>query len=119
MDKNGVDQKNVRLNAFEKATFYDSSGLLTKAAFPEAKTLLLRREGIYQYAGTPVLQIIADLRRNDTVQIVVHGDLGNATFFGTKTPKNDTYSFLQKVCLTINARIDKTGKTITITGSNR
>jgi len=109
--------KQVKLKPFQRALFDKTHHILKQEAYPDAKNMLLRRAGIYHYEGTPVLEIIEDLRKNYNVPIQVTGDLSNCTFYGDKTSHDDIYKFLRKVCITINAEIQRNGNTIIITGS--
>lgn len=108
--------KQVRLRPFEQAVLDKSRLTLIARQYPLAKAMLQRKDGIYHYDGTPVLQIIEDLKKNYNVHIVVSGDLQRCRFYGDLSSQDDVYKFLQNVCLTINAQIQRNGNTIIITG---
>lgn len=107
----------VRVKPFEQAILNKVNHTVAAQQYPNAKDLLLRRQGIFHYAGTPVLQIIEDVRKNYNINIQVAGDLNSCTFYGDLSPQDDIYKFLRRVCLTINAAIERNGNTIIITGN--
>ncbi|MCJ8208091.1 FecR domain-containing protein [Mucilaginibacter sp. RS28] len=87
-----------------------------KLPYPQASQMLDRRNGLYHYDGTPVLQIIADLQRDYNFTIDIEGDFTHCTFYGDYHDGDDPYLFLRKVCRVINAQFIRNETGIKIIG---
>jgi len=98
------------------AEYNPATNKLQKTDYPQASQMLDRRNGFYHYEGTPVLAIIADLKRDYNINIETQGDLGNCTFYGDFKNGDDPLIFLRKVCIIINAQFKRNENGIKIIG---
>jgi len=100
----------------QRAVYVKQSGTITKQDYPDAEKMLARRDGNYQYDSVPLNEVIADLRHNYNLNIVIYGDIGNCKFYGRLKPDESPEKFLKKMCMIMNATLVKQGNTYIITG---
>ena len=100
----------------QRAVYVKESRTITKQDYPDAEKMLARRDGNFQYDSVPVSDVIADLRHNYNLNIVINGDIGNCKFYGRLKPDESPDQFLKKMCMIMNATLDKQGNTYIITG---
>lgn len=98
----------------QQADFNRRSHTLNRSDAPDAALLLARRSGSYHYSGTPVLSIIADLRRSYHLPITTIGDLSRCTFYGDFKEGDDPVLLLRKICVVINAQFKQNEEGVTI-----
>ncbi len=91
----------------QQGWFDREKGVLEKRNYPDALQLLSERDGNYEFKGAPVPQIIADLQMEYNIRIRVQGNLSRCTFYGSLRRDENLEKFLTKLCLAINARLEK------------
>ncbi|WP_461531965.1 FecR family protein [Sinomicrobium sp.] len=116
-DKEQQGEVEVLLNPDQRAVFDGETKSLVKEEAPDASVMLARREGVFEYRGVPVENILSDMKREYGLILKVEGQLTNCTFYGTKKPEDDVYHFLEKMAITVNATMQKKGKTVYFKGN--
>lgn len=102
----------------QRAIFRKTDHTILKQAYPDARNMLARRDGNLQYNNVPVSEIIADLRRNYNMNIVVEGNTGNCDFFGRLNNGEDAGTFIRKLCMVIGANLTIKDNTYIISGGS-
>ncbi|WP_161554475.1 FecR family protein [Sinomicrobium soli] len=116
-DEKQQEGAEVLLNSDQRAVFDAETKSLVREEAPDASAMQSRREGIFEYRGTPVENILSDMAREYGLALKTEGRLVNCTFYGTKKPEDDVYHFLEKVALTVNATIRKEENTVYFKGN--
>lgn len=102
----------------QRAIFRKADKAILKQDYPGAQAMLARRDGNFQYDNVPVSEVIADLRRNYNMNIVVEGNAGSCDFFGRLKNDENADTFIRKLCMVIGANLAKDGNTYIISGGN-
>lgn len=110
----GEQAKPVEVMPDERAVFHKQSQQLSKEAFPGAAKLLNRRDGLLAYDGTPVAEVLNDLRLYYGLQITIKGDINSCTYYGTLKQGDNAAVFLKKLCFLIHADLQQTDSGYTI-----
>ena len=100
----------------QRAVYVKQTGRIAKEDYPDAQKMLARSNGNYEYDSVPVSEVINDLRHNYNLNIVVNGDAGNCQFYGRLKAGESSDTFLKKMCMIMNATLDKKGNTYIISG---
>ncbi|MGN6568623.1 MAG: FecR family protein [Flavipsychrobacter sp.] len=102
----------------QRAIYQKTDKRIIKQDYPAAQSMLARRDGNFQYNTVPVSEVIADLRRNYNMNIVVTDNTGECDFFGRLNNGEDADTFMRKLCMVIGANLTKNGNTYIISGGS-
>lgn len=108
-------KQKVMLLPAQRAIYQKDKSNIIKEDYPDAQKMLERREGILEYNNTPVSEIVADLRRNYNMNIVIKGIAG-CPFYGRMNKGESPEAFLNKLSIVIGANLNKKGNIYTISG---
>ena len=101
--ESGDEPMAVELKPNQRVLFDKSKQTLTKEIYPEAPKLLMEREGIYDFEGAPVTEVLERLKREYRIQVRTEGNLVRCKFHGALNAGEDVEQFLRKLCIVLNA----------------
>ncbi|MFC4872113.1 FecR family protein [Negadavirga shengliensis] len=104
-----TDVEPIKLAPHERAVFNSTEKSLIKESAPDAEKLLAQREGIFEYEGTPLTDIVKDLNRQYKAIVKLEGDLAERSFYGMLDANQGITVFLEKLSLTLDAKWQQTG----------
>ena len=108
-----VDNKNgfVELKPNERAVFRKADASLKKEPAPDAQKLLSERDGIFEYDGSTLGQVIADVEREYGITVEIHQNLNKSEYYGTLDRAKPAREFLDKLVLVIGGQLEKISET--------
>jgi len=100
-----VKQKEVTLSPNQGSQFDNKNGSLTRMDCPNAKQMLKRKDGILNYDGAPVQDVIADLSRYYKFPIVIESKSKNCLCYGEFDTNRPVNMVLEQLAAAIDAKI--------------
>lgn len=110
----GNNQEPIPLIPNQKGVFSKPNQSLETQPAPEAAQFLERRNGIFLYEGALLSDISTDLQRQYGVQITIDKQLAGTRFRGRLDSNQEIDSFLNKLCMVLNAKWEKSGNQYSI-----
>jgi transmembrane sensor len=101
----GGKQKMVTLKPDEQSRFDRKDGSLAAMAWPGAKEMLKRKDGILDYDGAPVEEVIGDLCRYYNLHIVLESTSKNCLCYGEFDTNGPVKVVLAQLAAAINATV--------------
>lgn len=101
----------VQLTPNQRAVFNKAAQSLSKEEYPNAaKQLQARRDGVFEFKGIPVAQVMEELQRQFNTPIEITGNYQDCAYYGNLKVSDGLEKFLNKFCLTINATVKRSGE---------
>ncbi|GAA4090829.1 FecR family protein [Mucilaginibacter panaciglaebae] len=100
-----VKQKEVTVTPNQRSQFDNKNGSLTSMDYPNAKQMLKRKDGILNYDGTPVQDVVADFSRYYKLPIVIESKSKNCLCYGEFDTNRPINIVLEQLAAAINAKI--------------
>lgn len=104
-----------KLRPMEQGVFNKESGTIRSFNYPDAATMLQRREGNMEYRNTTVAAIAKDLEHMFGVKITVDQTTSSCLFYGRLKAGESVDAFLNKLCIVVDSRLEKKGEQFIIT----
>ncbi|MEB0261817.1 FecR domain-containing protein [Mucilaginibacter sp. 10I4] len=101
----GRKPQEVILNPNQRSQLDSQSGTLTSINYPNAKQMLKRKDGILNYDGTPVQDVVADFSRYYKVPILIESKSKNCLCYGEFDTNRPVNILLEQLAAAINAKI--------------
>jgi len=105
LSSSGVKTGTVVLKPNQRSLFDNQNGSLTSIDYPDAKQLLKRKEGILNYDGAPVQEVVADFARYYKLPIVIQSKSTNCLCYGEFNTNKPVNIVLEQLAAAINAKI--------------
>ena len=98
-------QKTVVLKPDQQSRFNSKTGKIISVAYPDAKQMLERKDGILNYDSAPVEQIVSDFTRYYGLEIVINSHSKNCLFSGEFDCNRPVNIVLEQLATGINAKV--------------
>jgi ferric-dicitrate binding protein FerR (iron transport regulator) len=105
LGSSGAKPQEVILNPNHRSQFDTQTGRLTSISYPNAKQMLKRKDGILNYDGTPVQDVVADVSRYYKLPIVIESKSKNCLCYGEFDTNRPINIVLEQLAAAINAKI--------------
>lgn len=93
----------------QRAVFNKATSLLIKQDYPDARKFLTRREGVFQYRGTPLQVVGQDMQDQYGISITINAQLSGKAFYGSLKTTDSINQTLNKLCTIMEVKLIKTG----------
>ncbi|ALL04571.1 hypothetical protein AQ505_03115 [Pedobacter sp. PACM 27299] len=113
-DANGKTTEAI-ITANQRVSVNKKEEKMSTINFPDAKDLLDRRIGLFDYKGTPLSEVAEDLEMQYQVQISLAPELQNHRFYGHLNMNTDLVQTLKKLCTVMETNWEKNGGQYVIT----
>lgn len=100
-----IKQKEVTLTPNKRSQFDNKNGNLTSIDYPNAKQMLKRKDGILNYDGTSVQDVVADFSRYYKLPIIAESKSKNCLCYGEFDTNRPVNIVLEQLAAAINAKI--------------
>ncbi|SHN21276.1 FecR family protein [Mucilaginibacter sp. OK098] len=98
----------------QRAVFNKATSMLIKQDYPDARKFLTRREGVFQYRGTPLQVVVQDMEDEYGISITINAQLSDKAFYGSLKTTDNINQTLNKLCTIMEVKLIKTGDAYTI-----
>ena len=98
-------QRNVVLKPNQQSVFNNEDGKLISINYPNAKQMLKRKDGILDYDGTPVSEVVADFSRYYKFPVLIESKSKNCLCYGEFNANRPLNILLEQLAAAINAKI--------------
>jgi transmembrane sensor len=105
LSSSGGKTNAVVLRPNQRSRFDYQNSTLTSINYPDAKQMLKRKEGVLNYDGAPVQEVVADFARYFKLPIVIESKSKNCLCYGEFNTNRPVNIVLEQLAAAINAKI--------------
>ncbi|MHB8205902.1 FecR family protein [Mucilaginibacter sp.] len=100
-----VKQKDVMLRPNQRSEFEQKDGSLTSMDYPNATQMLKRKNGILNYDGAPVQEVVADFSRYYNLPVSIESKSKGCLCYGEFDTNRPLNIVLEQLAAAINAKV--------------